>query len=155
VAPPVITYRRGYWFDIAPELLWDRLGDVDQFEQWWPWLSEFRLEGDGLSSGSILHGAVSPPLPYRMRIDVELVTCTRPSAIDAVVRGDLAGDARLRMQPDGEGTRAEVAWSVEMLQPAMRLADRIGHPALQWGHDRVVAVTVAGFRRRIGRLPSS
>jgi hypothetical protein len=31
----------------------------------------------------------------------------------------------------------------------MRLANRVAHPVLQWGHDRVVEITVAGFRRRI------
>ncbi len=46
----------------------------------------------------------------------------------------------------------EVAWTMEMRQPAMRLASRIGRPVLQWGHDRVVEMTVAGFRRRIESL---
>jgi hypothetical protein len=29
------------------------------------------------------------------------------------------------------------------------VASRFGHPLLQWGHDRVVEITVAGFRRRL------
>jgi hypothetical protein len=33
----------------------------------------------------------------------------------------------------------------------MRLAGRVGRPLLQWGQDRVVDMTVAGFRRRIER----
>jgi hypothetical protein len=145
----VITYRHGFHFDLAPAPLWDRLGAVDEFEEWWPWLTDLSLDGDGLVSGSVLSGAVSPPLPYRMRVEVELVDCTRPSSIDAVVRGDLTGAAELRVRPEGEGSWAEVAWAMEMRQPVMRLADRLGHPLLQWGHDRVVESTVAGFRRRI------
>ncbi len=147
----VITYQRDHRFDMEPERLWDRIGEVDQFEGWWPWLSEFRLEGDGLVTGSVLFGAVSPPLPYRMRLRVELVDCQRPYSIDATVGGDLVGVARLRLHPEGVGTRAEVGWTVEMRQPAMRLANRIGRPVLQWGHDRVVEMTVVGFRRRIQR----
>jgi hypothetical protein len=92
---------------------------------------------------------VSPPLPYRMRLRVELIRCVRARAIDARVEGDLTGEATLRLRPDPAGTRAEVAWTVEMQQRAMRLASRMAHPVLQWGHDRVVEVTVAGFRRRI------
>jgi carbon monoxide dehydrogenase subunit G len=129
--------------------LWDRIEEVDQFERWWPWLTEFRIEGDGLSAGSVLHGVVTPPLPYRMRLRVELVDCDRPHAIDATIGGDLIGTGRLRLRPAAEGTLAEVSWRVEMRQPAMRLASRIGRPVLQWGHDRVVEMTVAGFRRRI------
>ncbi len=151
MAAPVITYRRSYRFDLAPDRLWDRIEEFDQFEHWWPWLTELRVEGVGLSAGSVLSGVVTPPLPYRMRLRVELVDCRRPHAIDATISGDLIGDARLRLHREGDGTTAQVAWTVEMLQPAMRFASRIGHPLLQWGHDRVVEMTVAGFRRRIER----
>ena len=149
VSLPVITYQHGFSFDLAPDRLWDRIEEFDQFETWWPWLTGFWIEGRGLSAGSILHGAVTPPLPYRMQLRVELVECDRPNAIKATISGDLIGDARLRLRPEVGGTRVEVAWTVEMRQPAMRLASRIGHPVLQWGHDRVVEMTVAGFRRRI------
>ncbi|MGH3578346.1 MAG: hypothetical protein ACRDU0_12430, partial [Mycobacterium sp.] len=80
-----------------------------------------------------------------------LVGCERPCSIDATVGGDLVGVAQLRLHAEGGGTRAEVGWTVEMRQPAMRLANRVGRPVLQWGHDRVVEMTVAGFRRRIQR----
>ncbi len=145
----MFTYRRGYHFGLAPDRLWERIGQVDRFEGWWPWLSEFRLEGDGLTEGSVLRGVVTPPLPYRMRLEVVLGRCDRPRAIDATVRGDLTGDARLRISPEDAGSQVEVAWTIEMRQPAMRLASRFGRPVLQWGHDRVVEVTVAAFRRRI------
>ena len=145
----MISYRHGYQFDLAPEQLWDRIEQVDQFERWWPWLTDLELDGSGLSTGSVLSGVVNPPLPYRMRLSVELVDCERPVGIDATIEGDLTGVARLRLRPELEGTWAEVAWTVEMRQPAMRLASRFGRPVLQWGHDRVVEMTVSGFRRRI------
>ena len=146
---PVIEYRREYEFAFTPGELWDAIEHVDQFEHWWPWLEEFRLEGDSLATGSVLHGVVAPPLPYRMRIEVELTRCERPVAIDAIVHGDLEGEARLAVRPSGAGTRVEIAWTVEMMQRPMRLASRVAHPVLQWGHDRVVEITVAGFRRRL------
>ena len=149
VAAPVIDYRHGFQFDLSPEQLWERIEEVDQYERWWPWLSECELEGSGLTQGSVLRGVVSPPLPYRMRLRVELGECVRPHSIDATVGGDLTGVAGLGLRPREGGTWAEVWWHVEMLQPAMRLASRFGHPLLQWGHDRVVEITVAGFRRRL------
>lgn len=146
---PVIRYRNTYRFALDPARLWKELEDVGRFEQWWSWLEEFRLEGDGLNSGSLLHGVVAPPLPYRMRIQVELVRCLPESEIDALVHGDLEGEAQLRLSPDGTGTVVEVAWVVEMMQRPMRLASRLAHPVLQWGHDRVVDITVDGFRRHV------
>lgn len=107
------------------------------------------MEGSTLAVGSVLSGVVAPPLPYRMRIRVELTRCEPPVAIDATVTGDLDGEARLRVRPDGACSLVEVAWTVEMMQRPMRLASRFGRPLLQWGHDRVVEITVAGFRRRL------
>jgi uncharacterized protein YndB with AHSA1/START domain len=150
VAAAVISYRRGYRFDAPPEDLWSRIEQLDRFEQWWPWLTDFHVDGDGLTTGSVLHGVVQPPLPYRMHLDIELLECRRPSVIDAAVSGDLVGPAQLRFRPEHGVTWAQVSWTLEMRQPAMRLASRVGRPVLQWGHDRVVEMTVAGFRRRSG-----
>jgi carbon monoxide dehydrogenase subunit G len=146
---PVFDYRREYEFALAPAAMWERMEHLDQFERWWPWLQEYRLEGGGLAPGSVLHGVVVPPLPYRMRIRVELTKCERPEVIDAIIGGDLEGEAHLRIRADGTRSRVEVAWTVEMMQRSMRLASRFGRPLLQWGHDRVVESTVAGFRRRL------
>jgi hypothetical protein len=146
---PVIQYRRAFDFALAPADLWASIERVDQFERWWPWLHEFRMEGESLTAGSVLYGVVVPPLPYRMSIRVELTHCEAPIAIDAVIGGDLVGPACLRVHPDGDRSRVEVAWAVEMMQRPMRLASRFGLPLLQWGHDRVVDTTVAGFRRRL------
>jgi hypothetical protein len=123
--------------------------EVDQFEAWWPWLAEFRVEGGALKAGSVLHGVVSPPLPYRMRLRIELTRYEPPTEIDAVIQGDLEGLASIRIRPSEGGAVAEVEWTVEMMQRPMRLACRFGRPLMQWGHDRVVEMTVAGFRRRL------
>jgi carbon monoxide dehydrogenase subunit G len=146
---PVIQYRRAFEFASTPQELWDAIQEVDRFEAWWPWLEEFRLEGDALQAGSVLYGVVAPPLPYRMRIQVELTHSEAPREIDALIHGDLEGVARIEIRPSGAGSTAEVAWTVEMMQRPMRLACRFGRPLLQWGHDRVVESTVAGFRRRL------
>jgi hypothetical protein len=149
LSPPVISCQRGFSFELTPDKLWDRIGVFDEFESSWPWLSDFWVEGSGLQTGSVLHGSITPPLPYHMDVRVEFVHCDRPNAITATIGGDLVGKAQLCLRPEAGGTLAEVDWTIEMRQPAMRLASRIGHPVLQWGHDRVVEMTVAGLRRRI------
>jgi carbon monoxide dehydrogenase subunit G len=146
---PVIDYAGSFHLGVPPAAVWRALERVDRFEAWWPWLSELTLDGTWLRPGAVLRGVVSPPVPYHMRVEVELGSCLRPRTIDAVVRGDLQGTARLRLRREASGTRADVGWSVEMMQRPMRLASRVAHPLLRWGHDRVVAVTVSGFRRNI------
>ena len=147
--PHVIVYHGQFAFPIGPEDLWAHLERVERFEQHLGWLSEFRLEGDGLKSGSTLSGVITPPLPYRMRLRVDLDECQQPSRIVATVHGDLEGQAELLLVADGAGTRVTATWTIEMTQRSMRMAARVARPLLQWGHDRVVDMTVRGFRRHL------
>ena len=148
-SPYVLEYEGRFDLPAPPQEVWSAVEDVERFETWWGWLGEFRMEGAGLAPGSVLHGVVAPPLPYRMRVRVVLVDCDPPRSIDASVEGDLVGQARLVLEPAGPGTRASVAWEIEMMQRPMRLACRVAFPLLRWGHDRVVDATVAGFRRHL------
>ncbi len=145
----IIDYRGRFAFDVAPDAIWSSIEHAERFESWWSWLAEFRLEGPGLVDGAVLHGVVSPPVPYRMRIRVVLDRCSRPSRIDATIHDDLEGSARLLLEPTPEGTMAEVSWTIEMRQRPMRLAARAAHPLMRWGHDRVVEATVLGYRRHL------
>ncbi len=153
-SPYVLEYEGRFDFPVPPEEVWSAVEDLENFETWWGWLGEFRVEGPGLAAGSVLHGVVAPPLPYRMRVRVELVQCDPPHSIDASVAGDLVGQARLVLEPDRAGTRVWVAWEIEMMQRPMRVACRVAFPLLRWGHDRVVDATVAGFRRHLRAAPS-
>jgi hypothetical protein len=146
---PVIDYRGRFDFSLSPEDVWAEMERTDRFEDWWSWLREFSHEGDRLTPGAVLRGVVVPPLPYRLRIAVEILESQWPASVDAQVDGDLVGPAHLRIDPREGGSTVEVRWHLEMKQAPMRLAARFGRPLLQWGHDRVVEMTVAGFRRRV------
>jgi Uncharacterized conserved protein len=154
-SPYVLEYEGRFSFPDPPQDVWSAVEHVERFETWWGWLGEFRVEGPGLAPGSVLHGVVAPPLPYRMRLRVVLLDCVPHERIDAAVEGDLVGRARLVLEPEGAGTRASVAWEIEMMQRPMRMAARVASPLLRWGHDRVVDATVAGFRRHLRGRPGA
>lgn len=147
----MIDYRGSFEFDLPPEAMWDALEHYERFEGWWGWLHEFHADGRGLETGSVLQGVVSPPVPYEMRVSVSLDKSVRPQDIAASVTGDLEGTAHLHLTPRGGGSRVEVDWKIEMRQRSMRLAARLASPLLRWGHDRVVEMTVSGFRRNLSR----
>jgi uncharacterized protein YndB with AHSA1/START domain len=149
-SPYVVDYAGRFTFPLPPPEVWTALEHLERYETWWGWLRDLRVDGPGLAPGCVLHGVVAPPLPYRMRLRVELVACEPPRFIDAAVDGDLAGRARLVLEPAGGGTVVSVAWTIEMMQRPMRLAALVAAPLLRWGHDRVVETTVAGFRRQLG-----
>jgi len=150
--PFVIDYHGEFVFPLPPEQLWAYLERVERFEQHAGWLSEFRVEGNGLATGSVLCGVITPPLPYRMRLQVDLEQCERPTLIVASVHGDLEGRAQLLFAAVDGATRVEATWRIEMMQRPMRIAARRAHRLLRWGHNRVVEMTVRGFR---GHLAAS
>jgi hypothetical protein len=148
-SPCVIEYQRTFAFPVASERLWAAMTQFDSFCSWWSWLREFSVDGAGLEAGTVLHGVVEPPLPYRMRLDVVVDHCEPARRIAAAIHGDLEGTAVLSLEGDDHETFVNAAWTIEMMQAPMRLAARFGHPLLRWGHDRVVDATVAGFRRHL------
>jgi carbon monoxide dehydrogenase subunit G len=149
VPPPIIRYERTFDFDLSPSELWEALQDPSAFERWWPWLKQFEISGGVIRTGAVMRGTVTPPLPYRMRIEVDLVRVRRPGIIDGEVHGDLEGQARIRLRKRPSGTAAEVAWSLEMMQRPMRIASAVAYPLLVRAHDAVVEMTVESFRRRL------
>ena len=96
----VIEYDGTFVFPVSVGRLWATMARVDCFPMWWSWLQDFSAEGVGLQPGTVLHGIVVPPLPYRMRLDVVLEDCVPESSISALVHGDLEAPERLTFEGD-------------------------------------------------------
>ncbi len=153
VRAPIFEYAERFSLPATPDAVWSTVARTEEFESWWSWLRELRVDGTPLESGCVLHGLVAPPVPYRMHLHIALVRCVRPSLIEAAVSGDLVGRAGIRFDPERDGTRATVSWSVEMMQRPMRLAARVGSPVIRFAHDRVVEHTVSRFRHLLVQDP--
>ena len=146
---PVIEFDDTFTFPVPVARVWQMMGRFVLFPSWWSWLREFAVEGQDLERGTVLHGVVAPPLPYRMQLDVVLDECVPGRRITAFVHGDLEGTAHLEFDGDGAESRVHATWTIEMMQRPMRAAARFAHPLLRWGHDCVVGATVDGFRRHL------
>jgi hypothetical protein len=152
VRPSPYVFEHDAHLDVEaePATVWRHLAEFDNYTRWWPWLREFSVDGAGLESGTRLCGVVRPPAPPVMHVEVELTERTA-SYVSALVRGDLDGPARLTVEAIPTGTRVSVWWQVEITQRTMRAAARVARPLLLFGHDRVVAHTIASFRRNLRR----
>jgi uncharacterized protein YndB with AHSA1/START domain len=149
--PRPFTFDRSWRFACSGEQLWDVLADTDEYPRWWSWLDGFAC--DGLHEGATARFAVRPPLPYRLRLAVQVDEVVPGERVATTVGGDLAGRAHLRLQPAGAGTDVRMTWSLTLQRPALLAVERVARPAMVWGHDRVVAIGVDQFRRRaLGHL---
>ena len=151
----MIDYEATFTLPAPVEHVWATIGRFDLYPRWWSWLHDFDVDGNALEPGTVLHGIVAPPLPYRMRLDVVLDRLIPEQLIAALVHGDLEGVAHLTFERDGNQTEVKASWTIEMMQQPMRVAARIAHPLLRWGHDRVVDATVDSFRRHLSDKPDS
>ena len=133
---------------MPPSTLWGALSRTDQFPQWWTWLREF--DGGPLVEGAAARCVVRAPMPYSLRFTVHVDHVEPERLVDTRVSGDLAGAARLEIEPVGGGLESEarLVWSVEVRDPILRSASLVARPLMEWGHDWVVSAGVMQFRRR-------
>jgi hypothetical protein len=112
-------------------------------------LQNLTIEAPGLRDGSVLHGTITPPLPFRIQLTIDFEQCVFPCLIVATVHGDLEGEARLSLMADGHRTRAELRWTIEMMQRPLRALARVAHPVLRRGHDTVVQAAIRALTARV------
>jgi carbon monoxide dehydrogenase subunit G len=151
----VIDFAGGFLVSAPAEVVWSVLEDVKYFDRSSPWLENLIIEAPGLRDGSVLQGTITTPLPYRIRLTINFEQCVPPCLIVATVHGDLAGEARLSLIADGQRTRAELRWTIEMMQRPMRAVARLAHPALRRGHDTVVQAAIRALTARAVELDGS
>lgn len=149
--PEVVPHESTHRFNVPLERLWEAIDEVQRYPELWSWLRNFEANDDRLRAGLVMRGRVVPPVPYSMRVTVELTDVTPMHEVTASVRGDLVGLAALSLRAAGDGSELTVCWTVEMCRPAMRLAARVARPMLIRGHDHVVDATARRLRRHLQR----
>jgi hypothetical protein len=138
-------FDRAWVFGVAPEDLFATVSRTDRFTEWWPWLR--RCDLAAVRAGERATCEIQAPLPYvlRLAIDVEAV---EPAALVATrVSGDLHGPARLEIEPHRDGCSCRLVWDLELTNAVLRNLARAARPAMVWAHDRVVTAGVAQFEQ--------
>jgi len=146
MSPSAFGFDRTWAFAVPPDQLWDVVTRTDQFQHWWTWLRH--LDVPAVHTGAVAECVIQAPLPYALRLHIEIERAERPSTIETYVRGDLDGPARLEIEPTTGGSTARLAWELDVCGRALRRVARVARPVMVWAHDRVVATGVEQFRRR-------
>jgi hypothetical protein len=146
VATP-FKFDRAWSFAVTPEELWTTLEQTDQYRVWWPWLREFRVDGDAFRAGSTANLVIQAPLPYQLRCAIQVDDVVRTQTLVAHVTGDLEGPATLELVPTPGGARARLSWELNVRSSLLRPLATVGRPALSWAHDRIVEHGLAQFEQ--------
>jgi uncharacterized protein YndB with AHSA1/START domain len=145
VAEP-FRFDRAFTLPVPPAELWSVLSVTADYPRWWPWLRV--LDAAGLQPGTTAHLEIRSPLPYRLRCDVHVDRVEPGRSLDATVSGDLVGPAGLRITPARQGSRARLAWALELRAPLLSRLVPVTRPAMAWAHDVIVTAGLDQFRRR-------
>jgi len=143
--PAAFDYDRRFEFAVSPEAFWQTVSRTQSYPVWWTWLREF--ESDGLHSGSHSECVIRAPLPYALRITIDVERAVAPERVETRVSGDLDGPARLEISPTPSGCAARLVWSLELCEPWLARLARFTRPVLTWAHDRVITSGVRQFER--------
>jgi len=138
-------YDRRFEFAVSPETFWETISRTESYPAWWTWLREF--ESDGLRDGAHTECVIRAPLPYALRVTVDVERAVPPELVETRVSGDLDGPARLEITPAPMGCAARLVWSLELREPWLARLARVTRPVLTWAHNRIISSGVRQFER--------
>lgn len=137
---------RTFPFEEPAPVVWDAIGRVEAYRDWWPWLRHF--DAEGLVAGDRWECAVRPPVPYTLRFAITLDAVEEHRRIEATVTGDLRGEAAVALTPTDDGCEVRLTSSLapagQPLRAVMLLTPWLG----RFGHDWVLDAGLRQFHRR-------
>jgi uncharacterized protein YndB with AHSA1/START domain len=141
-----IRSDRRHSFAVSPEELWDAMAKVDTYREWWPWLRHF--DAGALATGEVWSAVVQPPLPYRLRFEIQLSDVHAPHRARAEVRGDIQGTASLDIQATPAGSELHFTSELAPTNGVMRAVAHLAGPMVRFGHEWVLDTGLRQFRTR-------
>lgn len=127
---------RTYEFPAEPDVIWARLDRVEDYRMWWPWLRH--LEANQLKTGETWDCVIKPPVPWSIRVLVEITEAVPARLISARVTGDVAGEGQLDLQPHAGGSELRIRSRLAPSSPVLRAAAYLAAPLSRFGHDWVL-----------------
>jgi len=144
--PSPFHFARTWKLDVTPERFWDTISRTDDYRSWWPWLREF--DADGIHQGAKWRAEIQSPLPYALRVQLELDEVVECERLAADVSGDIEGWATLDLAATEGGSAIDIEWDMRPRSRAMQMAAVLARPLLRWSHEWVLARGLDQFRQR-------
>jgi hypothetical protein len=132
--------------------VWDAIFAVEDWPRWWHYVQAFieLRKGDAKGVGAVRRLTWSSALPYRLSFEMGVTAVERPTSMEGIASGELAGRGRWRLEADGATTRVRYDWTVATTRPWMNFAAPVLQPVFRWNHGRVMAEGGRGMARRLG-----
>lgn len=142
-----IASDRHYLLQAPATSVWAAMGQVGDYQRWWPWLASF--DGTAVEAGQRWSCVVQPPLPYRVRFTVALAEVEAAVCAVATVEGDIVGDARIDLVDRGPTCELRLQSSLAPAKPALAALAAVARPLVTFGHNWVLDTGARQFAGRV------
>src|SRR5947208_7492973 len=91
------------WHLAAPiDRVWDAIFAVEDWPRWWRYVHAVTVlkKGDANGIGAVRRFTWSSALPYRLSFDMDVTAVERPTFMEGVANGELAGSGRWHLAAD-------------------------------------------------------
>jgi uncharacterized protein YndB with AHSA1/START domain len=143
---PVLCTDRTYPLDDPPEVVWHALEQVDGYARWWPWLRH--LDAQALSVGAQWAARIRVPVPWSLRIELDLHDVRAPTTVRAVVAGDVEGTAAVTVAPAGTGSTIRLRSALVPRHRMLRGVNQLAPSVSRRLHDHVIDTAFRQFAAR-------
>jgi hypothetical protein len=141
------------WHLAAPiGTVWDAINKVEDWPRWWRYVKAVveLQKGDANGVGAIRRFTWTSRLPYALTFEMRASVVERPTFMEGIASGELAGHGRWRLADEGATTRVRYEWTVGTTKPWMNLLAPLMAPAFRWNHGQVMAEGGRGLARHLG-----
>lgn len=137
---------RNFPLDDPPEVVWQALEQVEGYQRWWPWL--LRFDAEALSNGARWVARIRIPVPWSLRIELELHDVCAPTTVRASVAGDVEGTAAVTVEPAGTGSIIRVRSELGPRHRLLRAVNEAVPSVSRRMHDHVIDTAFRQFAER-------
>jgi len=149
------------WDVAAPvEAVFEALADASTYPEWWtPVYLEAKSDGPP-RVGAVTRELFKGRLPYRLKIDSEIVRYEPPREFEIRATGDLTGRGVWTLTPrDDRRVHVRFDWRVNADRPLLRVLTPVLRPLFRWNHNYAIGRARAGLepyaRAKAGSRPNT
>lgn len=130
------------WKFITDETMWySWLGDIVTIDSFAP--------DQSLGKGQVYKTCWRGPLPYSLKLDVEIINIVPYSAVSVQTEGDLIGNGVVEFKPDNAGTVITFTWQAQPTRLWMKMLAPFAKRLFEYSHNKLLN---EGFRSFNGFL---
>ena len=134
------------------ERVWQALGDVERWREWFPLVRAVRLvePGDADGAGAVGEITVRGTLPYGLTMRIAVTRVEAPRLLELTSLGDLDGWGRWTLAEEAGITTTRFEWRVTTTKAWMNALAPVARPAFAWNHDVAMTAAGRGLARHLG-----